>query len=375
MRIVLSLFRVVCLCYLALLLPGCVDPYMPDVISSTKSYLVVDGFINCTGVTTLKLSRTAALEASSAPAAETKSVVYIEEEAGSRYRLSERTAGIYTSDNLRLNTTKRYRIRLTTATNKEYTSDFVAALLTPPIDDVQWQLGDNGITISVDTHDPSNATRFYRWEYEETWEIRPILTSGLEYVNRRLQDRVVPYPTVCWGTQLSSDIKLGNTTSLNQDVVSDYPLRSYTATNERFRHRYSILVKQHALSREEYDYWDLLKKNTENIGTLFDPLPSQITGNIHCLNDDTELAFGYISAHSVEEKRIFVNRTQLPNNLRIDSGYDACTADTVESKYIPNVFSFPGNIPIATVPGGALGATVDCVDCRLRGSVVKPTYW
>jgi hypothetical protein len=375
MRILLPLVRTTLLWCMALLLPSCVESYMPDVISSTKSYLVVDGFINCNGVTTLKLSRTSAINEPGISPAETKATVYLEEEAGSRYRLQERTAGTYTSDNLRLNSAKRYRIHLITTSNKEYASDFVTAQLTPKIDDVKWQLDTKGINISVNTHDPANATRYYRWECEETWETRPVITSGIEYVNNKLQNRLIPYPTVCWGNEISTDIKLGSTTSLSQDVVSDYLLRSYTSTNARFRHKYSILVRQHAQTQEEYNYWNLLKKNTENIGTLFDPLPAQITGNVHCLSDDSELAFGYVGAHSIEEKRIFITRSQLPLTLAIATGYDDCIADTVVSRDIPGVFGFAGNIPVAVISGGALGTTVECVDCRLRGTTVKPAYW
>ncbi|MEJ7664694.1 MAG: DUF4249 family protein [Hymenobacter sp.] len=56
-----------------------------------------------------------------------------------------------------------------------------------------------------------------------------------------------------------------------------------TPPSSKLYYLYSILVRQYALTPEEFAYWDKLRKNTENLGTLFDPLPSQLSGNVHRL--------------------------------------------------------------------------------------------
>jgi hypothetical protein len=371
-----SYVRLVLVGFFGLLLTGCIEPYAPDVINANRSYLVVDGFINTVGPTTLILSRTYAISSAAAPPVEPKASVYIEEEAGPRYSVREVKPGTYQSDYLRLNPAKKYRLHLTTSAGKEYASDYVPAQITPRFDNVSWRLTSTGVDILVNTHDATNATRYYQWQYEETWEIVPIVTTGLEYVNHKMQTIRVPYPLMCWGTQKSPDIKLSKTTNLSQDVVSDYVLRSFPSTAERLRHRYSILVKQYAQTKEEYQYWDLIKKNTESIGTLFDPLPSQLTGNIRCLNDNSEVALGFVGAHSEEQQRIFISRDQLPDEWKVSSGYDNCIPlDTVDPKKIDATFSYPGNIPIAPAGSSFTISSIGCVDCRLRGSAVKPSFW
>ncbi|GAB3861026.1 hypothetical protein GCM10028822_39870 [Hymenobacter terrigena] len=52
-----SLFAPLALLW-GLLLAGCTDPYLPEAVQNPPSYLVVDGYINSKGVTTIKLSRT-----------------------------------------------------------------------------------------------------------------------------------------------------------------------------------------------------------------------------------------------------------------------------------------------------------------------------
>jgi len=382
MRRLSYLFRAVLLWCLGTLLPSCIDPYMPAAISSTKSYLVVDGFINSRGVTTVNLSRTYDIGAETAPPVETGATVYVEEEGGSRYPLPEGSVkGTYRSANLTLNASKRCRLHLRTKAGKEYASEYVVVKDAPPIDNVSWRPTEDAVNIYLNSHDETNATRYYRWTYEETWEIRPTLIGELEYVNRRVQDLKQPYPPVCWQTAGSSTILLANTTPLSQDVVSEQLIRSISNTTNYLFIRYSLLVRQYAQTREEYEYWSLLKKNTENIGTLFDPLPAQLTGNVHCLTNEAELTLGYVGAGSVQEQRIFITRGQLPPTWRPRTGYESCfPPDTVDLRDVHTVFSNPANVPVSPayyrgVLRGYTRSTPDCVDCRKRGSVVRPSFW
>jgi len=367
---------------LVLALAGCTDPYMPDVIGTPPSYLVVDGFINSRGVSTFKLSRTYGIASAATPPTETRATAYVEEEGGPRYLLREGTTkGTYASDPLVLNTAKQYRLHLNTVAGKEYASDFVPAKITPAIDTVAWRAGNAGLTVYVSSHDATNATQYYRWEYDETWEITPAYIPGFEYSGGRVRPLTVPYPALCWATTRSNKVEISKTTALSQDVVSEYPVRQLPSTADRLHQKYSILVQQYALTKEEYGYWDQLRRNTESIGTLFDPQPTQLTGNVHCLTNGSELALGYVGAHSLTEKRIFIARAQLPAAWRLLMGNESCfPADTVKIGDEYRSFN-PGYLfPIYLVAkGGALlgysASTADCIDCRKRGTAVRPSFW
>jgi len=366
---------------LALWLTGCTDPYMPDVVTSPPGYLVVDGFVNSQGITTIKLSRTYAIASPLGPPPETKATVYVEEENGPRYPLREIAAGTYVSTSLTLNAAKKHRLHFLTLSGKEFASDFVPVRTTPAIDTVAWRTTDAGLTVYVNSHDATSATRYYRWEYDETWEIVPPFIPGVEYVSNRIRPIVVPYPAVCWVTTHSNAVEISKTTALSQDVVSDYPLRKLPPTSDRLNRKYSILVQQHAITKEEYDYWEQLRKNTERIGTLFDPQPSQLTGNVHSLTNDADLALGYVGVNSLVEKRIFISRPQLPAAWRPLTGYESCIPpDTVKLPDVDVTFRYGYLFPIYAISkGGALvgyiASKADCIDCRKRGTAVKPSFW
>ena len=363
---------------LAGLLSGCVDPYTPAAISAPQSYLVVDGIINLNGVTTVRLTRTRNLSTGAARPVETRATLAIQDEAGTRYALTEQRPGTYTSATLSLPAGRRYQLQLRTAAGRQYASDLVVGKLAPALDSITWTQAPTGLQVYVNAHDATNATRYYRWNYIETWEFHSLYQSSFEYINGQVQlrkDNIFH----CWQSDTSRSVLQTNTSQLSQDVVSKYRLRLLPLNSERLNVKYSILVQQVAQTLEEYTYWEQLRKNTESLGTLFDPLPSQVSGNVHCLDDASELVLGYVGASSVTERRLFIDRQQLPLTFRSLTGYEGCARlDTVLLKdlsrfslgYVPVQAVFTGNKVI-----GYQGSSPYCADCRQRGTNIKPSFW
>ncbi|SDY40564.1 DUF4249 domain-containing protein [Hymenobacter psychrophilus] len=376
---------------------GCVEPYAPEVIDAPTSFLVIDGFINADGPTSIRLSRTASLDAKATPPPEAKARLQVEDEAlGVVFGLTETAPGVYVAPATRLNPAHRYRLRIATSKGQEYASAYLPVKLTPPIDAVRWKPQGNSVNILVSTHDDTRASEYYRWEYVETWEIRSPYQPNIEYYNRAVSSIRVPYPGVCWSTEQSNRIVLTKTTSLGQDVVSDFRIQGVGAQNPQLYSRYSILVRQQSLTKEEYTYWEQLRKNTESIGSLFDPQPSQVTGNVRGLTDPNAMVLGFVGTHSVTEQRLFIDYKELPTEWRRQSGYEACLPpDTVFIVPRPPAFSpvepqlaidiaFGGQalLPISSIPGNGPGSIIgytakarDCIDCRTRGTAVKPSFW
>ncbi|WP_242920594.1 DUF4249 domain-containing protein [Pontibacter liquoris] len=374
------------ICWLwLLLLVSCVEPFEPKVLEGANNYLVVDGFINPSGTTTFRLSRTQNLSDESAPILETGASLVIEEQQGLQLQLTEIEAGTYTLNSLDLNLAGMYRLLVRTTDRKEYASDYVPVKQTPPIDEITWTAEDNTLQFYVSTHDPAQNARYYRWEYEGTWEYTAAFNSSLKYDAGSRQIVLRPESESlyrCWRTDASHEIKLATSVRLSEDVIHQFPVMALPPRSEELRFKYSLLVKQYSLTKEAYQYWEALKKNTESIGTLFDPLPTQLTGNIHCLTAPDEPVIGYVGASTVQEKRIFVSREQLPQGWLVT--YPTCIMDTIKVEEVPAYFEKSHSY----LPVGALYAPVGppvligyliaqnkCVDCRLRGTNVKPAFW
>jgi hypothetical protein len=362
---------------------GCKEVYIPPAITANNNFLVVDGFINYgQDSTIIRLSRSRSLIDTIRTVPELNAQVTVEGQGSEIYPLNEVGNGEYGIDQLNLNIHQLYRIRITTNTGEQYLSDFVPVKPTPAIDSINWIRQDDGVHIFINTHDPTNNTRYYRWEYSETWEYHSPYDSHLEYVNNQVVNRDPSRQVlICWSTLKATNIFMASSANLNQDIIYESPLEFIAVGADKITIKYSILVKQFALTKEAYEYWQNLKKSTEQVGGLFDAQPSQITGNIHSAAHPNEPVLGYISASSLAEKRIYITNAEVwpwVENL-------FCTTINVRTDSIDYYFGVNGYIPITGISylispllppeNGFLASKGPCVDCTLRGSNVKPSFW
>lgn len=366
---------------------ACKDPFSPEPDPSNRELLIVEGHLNIGGITTLTLSRSADLQDLEFRRPEPNARVQIEENGVVVAEAGSGENGVCTLLTHNLEISKRYKVSIRPAGGKIYETDYLEGKVSPDIDSVGFQIEGRGFKIYLNTHDATNSTRFYSWDFFETWEIQSPYPSFWELKDGKIveRDRSINLSR-CWQENSSSTILLSSTERLSEDRVSEFPLAFVPGNSIRFNHMYSILVKQYGLTREGYQYLETMKKNTEEIGTIFDSQPSELRGNIRCITKPEELVIGWISAGSVSEKRIFIKRSARPAGW----GYqDTCEppllmhADTVLNYLQRGYLIGYRNIwSVSPVPRpwklGDTSYTVapkECVDCRLRGSNIKPSYW
>jgi len=223
--------------------------------------------------------------------------------------------------------------------------------------------------IKVNTHDDTNQTRYYRWEWVETWEIITPITSSF-----------YPDEARCWRTAGSGVVSIGTSEHLTNDVIEDYPLYFVSTETNKLGIKYSTLVKQYSLSREAYSYWKSLQDITQNTGTLFDPTPAMVTGNISNTSNIENPVLGIFQASALKQERIFIDRAEIPKSLDIPSGYSSCsfydTTDSVEIDYYTNHgFPLAEIYILAEAEHYIFSNSEMCFRCTLSGSKEKPEYW
>ena len=86
----------------------------------------------------------------------------------------------------------------------------------------------------------------------------------------------------------ATDILIGSTAKLAQDVVYEFPLVKIPPNSQPLEVEYSILVKQYALTQDGNNFLSLMQLNTESLGSIFDVQPSVTSGNIHSLTNPNE---------------------------------------------------------------------------------------
>ncbi|WP_395807562.1 DUF4249 domain-containing protein [Daejeonella sp.] len=361
---------------------ACKKPFIHDGITESPSLLVVEGVINTAGQTTIYLSRTLKLADKLKASNETKAKVQVEGQNNTIFPLTENTAGAYSATQLNLNPNQQYRLRIKTATGKEYLSDLMTVRTTPAIDSVNWEKTTEGVKIYVNAHDSKNNTRYYQWDYQETWEIRSSAYSENIYKNgvmvARDQNEMLALFT-CYVNEKSTGLLIASTAKLSSDVVHRFPLVTIQNRAEKLDVRYSILTKQYAIGQEAFEYLSIMKKNSEQQGSFFDIQPSEINGNIKCITDPNEMVIGFMTISGIMEKRIFINYTQVPGwnfnmncgTLTVPNRKDSLDAYFKDGKNLVTISNLGASGKIETYNG----STANCLDCRLKGSSIKPVFW
>jgi Domain of unknown function (DUF4249) len=390
----------------AIILVACKKPYNPVESSVNYNYLVVEGVINSSADSTfIKLSRTVTLSSKTTLNPELHAVVTVEGDQGNSYPLTETTNGSYVSPGLNLDNAHKYRLRIKTFNGEQYLSDFAAVLNAPQIDSVNYLTDNKGANIFVSTHDPKNATRYYRWGYNETWRYNSAFVSYYKSNGDTVLTRDILNDQIysCWRTSdTSSTIVLSNSTKLTNDVIANQPLTSVGGTDERLGKEFCIQVLQYALTPDAYSFWQNVQKNTQQLGSIFDAQPSQLNGNIHCISNPSLTVIGYVSVGAVASTRFFIFNRNLPAYGVIQyPEYDTCGDASLLYKYYPKNSVLPINqvdmyinwnkagipesdamIPIEAIqptnapePIGYVAGVPICVDCTLRGTRIQPPYW
>jgi len=377
---------------LILSLTCCKKPYNPPVITSTNSYLVVEGVINSGGdSTTIKLSKTVNLNAQTTVNPLPGATVVVENDQNATWPLAGDGAGNYTSPGLNLSAGGNYRIHISTPDGKQYISDYQPIKPTPPIDSIGYTTDSKGVNLYVNAHDPANNTHYYLWEYNEGWIFHAQYDSN--FIADESTGTIIPRQSsqqiyYCYGTDVSSHILLTSTAKLSQDIVYQSPLVSIPYNSEKLEVNYLIYLKQYALAPDAYNFYLNLQKNTEQLGSIFDAEPSELQGNIHNMNNAAEPVIGWISVTNVQVKKFYMPGGQLvPAGTVVNYPAD-CEADSAlysnKQGYddVQNILINPPytDDPINQITKGlaVLGYTYSsliCTDCTLRGSKQLPWFW
>lgn len=379
---------------------GCKRLYAPPAIAASNNFLVVEGAISGGPDSTyIKLSRTVKISSKLASRPELNAVVTIEDDQSLVFPLTETGNGQYGYAGLNLDNTHKYRLRIKTSGGEQYLSDLVQVSNSPPIDSVSYDVKGSvtsgpGLNVYVSTHDPTNTAKYYRWDYQETWIFHSFFPSYYysDGDTVRFRNQYTQNVTHCWASDTSSDIILASTANLSKSVILNNHITFISSTSEKVETQYSVLVRQYALTLDAYNYFSAIKKNTEQIGGVFDAQPSTIQGNIHCISDPGKPALGYVIAGKPTSRRIFVANYTLPAwaatypyaDCHMEPNccyYNLSGVDQVDFYINYKKSGIPHwLVPIDKLnqqgdPIGFYASSQECVDCSIRGTTQMPPYW
>jgi hypothetical protein len=378
---------------LLFVITGCREKYVPNVSQPLTGYLVVDGFINSdVGPTTITLSRTTKLSNGLIQYETNAQVSVVGKLNTTPVLLPETTQkGIYSVAQLTLNPADQYRLRIITNNGKEYLSDFSAVRKTPNIDSISWVQENDGVHIYGSTHSTQEPVGFYQWKFDETWAIHSTYTTRLKVYydakgvpdhvgyrdsSNRADDLSMFY---CWKNDTSKNVLVTSTQKLTQNTVALFPLRFIRRNAEEIGVRYSMNAHLYSISKENHKFLELLRKNTELLGSIFDAQPSENLSNVRSTSNPSETVIGFIEVTEEKTVRIFIDQQQVLNwNYRqgcpIEDKIKNSPPLNISPTYTPTQVSM-WNFNNSSLIDCVYIAPTICVDCTLRGYNKKPSFW
>ncbi len=372
-----------------LLLTCCVEPY-PIKSTTYEGILVVEGFIS----TDIKqhqvvISRTSPIDKPEF-IPETGAVVSITDNYGGSIPLAENAPGIYLTPPTKGNIGNTYTLHIATQSGQQLTSEGVTLKDTPDIQNIyaaylpDLTVGGTkgGIQIYLDTQDPTGQAHYYRWDYEATWEIHTPFDSEFIWLGgNEVVFRDVPVST-CYATDTSANIIIQSTQGLSDSKVTGQVIQTIKGDSPSMAIKYSILIRQYAISENSFLYWKTLKEVNQSQGTLYDTQPGTVNGNITSLTDN-QTVLGYFDAGVVKEMRVFFTPKDFKASGYIppDYGNDCLfiTAFQVPDSQIGDFLSKNPGLEIEGATGSGPSTLYllpkHCCDCTSQGTNIMPPFW
>jgi hypothetical protein len=382
----------ICLLIATVVFSSCVDRFEPETTGvSLKDLLVVDGSITA-GVTTIKLSRSVGIKTESTEGSGIdNATLYVACDDGSRFSsVTYRGEGTYEIETPVLDPGKQYCLHISLAGGEEYESSYLAPLFTPDIDSISWQKQGGGepIYITVSTHDEAAHSPYYRWTYKEDWEFKAELFAAARFVATiegidyfRMYDQQTSNNVYyCWGSGHSASFILGSSEQLSSNTISHKRLTGIEPSDEKLSILYYISVTQQQLRKESYDYYANLQKNISQSGSIFSPIPAEMTGNIRCLTHPEHPVIGYVEISTIVSADRFIPETaglyEPPLGQCAPQVVHAMWKDVISN----TIYEFiqeqgQGPEPYMIVGTPMSYGPSSCLDCTTRGTKNKPAAW
>ncbi|WP_175443733.1 DUF4249 domain-containing protein [Flagellimonas zhangzhouensis] len=351
--------------------------------------------------------------------------VVVTDNNGNSYVFQETEEGTYESEiAFAAMPNTSYQLAITTADGEHYESEAMETPEVALIDNLYVERmesgsGQDGVGIFVDASFSDGGAKLLRYNYEETYKIiAPKWTAfefeiiredreQIEYSNGETEVlhpdvRLVPRAReerVCYRTDLSNEEVLLNANVLSGTVAKKNLVRFISNQNPIISHRYSILVKQMAVSAKSYEFYERLVAFSQSESLFSQIQPGRLEGNVLDVDGSTTV-IGFFDVSTEVQQRLYFNyedlfpgeplppyfgefdcerpvSPQIPNPERDGPTppLDKCPQDLITRVKLGLVEYWEDNYDPGLCEGPYWVVPAICGDCNVVGSNIVPDFW
>ncbi len=328
---------IACICFISLLCYSCIDELDIDTETAQNLLVVEGGITTAFGPHEILLSKSAKYGSilEDDIKKETNATVFLRNQNGDQEFLEEGSDGsYYTSPNFAAKVGDAYSLIITLANGERYISTKQTIEPVPEIDSLiliwkkQPSLSDiqfaSGVEVYAQWKDPEDVKNYYQWKTGGVYKIntRPDL-----HVGRGFGGNPFPDPKDCCETcyiyETNGDLNIykdnlsnGNTITEKVGYVED--------DGGRFMEKYLVIVQQVSLSKEAFQFYELLQNQLSIQGDIFDPPPAKITSNFINLDNPNEDIIGFFTASDIKIDSVFIDNDIIEERQPVRQVLDDC---------------------------------------------------
>jgi hypothetical protein len=336
--------RIFIVSFLVFSLMSCLDEYNVPIQQLTEQ-LVVEARLTDEDVTpTLRLSVTTQFGTASTYKPVQGALVRITDNTGKAvvFRSSPTQPGYYLPSDLKFRgqPANTYTLSITLPDGRVFESVPETMPASVPIQNVRAQfqgpitegkVTEPGYKVFVDVQDPKSTQNYYRWT---AWGVHKRKSTGV-----RVSFTGVCCD-VCWVRKDDNAVNMFSDAGVDGSTLKG---RLVFLSPFYYYGKHHVEVTQYNISRNTFQFWRRYQEQLQRTGTIFDPIPAPVVGNITNKANPTELALGYFEVASVSKKRLVIPGDTLvgklmPNSLFVQEG--DCMAAYQYSLY--DIFPPPG---------------------------------
>jgi hypothetical protein len=204
---------------------------------------------------------------------------------------------------------RTYTLEIYLSNGKTYLSKPEKINPVPPIDSVTVVYDSTYITdvrptqfiISVNTHDPPGVQNNYRW-------------TSFGYIPRKSATDFYNDNATCEQLLVNNNINI-----LSDQFINGREIIQPVFYSPVYWHGiHFIEIKQYSISNGDFIFWKQYLGQTNNTGSILDPLPGTLIGNVYNQADSNDVALGFFSASDIFTKKIKIIPFFLQDYLLLD---------------------------------------------------------
>ena len=298
-------------CLGAFLLNACITPFETELENQVVT-LIADGELTDEkGPYNVFLTSS---ETFNLPPKVSGATVWITDDANQRLDLEEISEGKYQSDSNSsfIGTVGRAYILHIEVDGHSIESEPEKLVPTPPItamrveadeqifiSDLGNEIVTPGFQVFVDTETLGGTGTYLKWDYRGVYVVKTPAPT-------------IPRALACFipDEDPTENLNVFGVETNQKQPILGIPMKFFTPT-VKFDTIYFFVLKQFSLNRDAFEFWNAVQLQRKSTGSIFDPVPGTIEGNMRDINDPENLVLGYFTVSSVTEEQLSITRLEL----------------------------------------------------------------